>query len=90
MERAWALGDLCFCVLQGEGCCLAARRFSPVLGLPATRRKGIGKQPALPGLECLSEGQWGGEREIRQGEGPRVAVGSVTWSKRGCRAFQRG
>lgn len=43
----WALRDLCSCVLQGAGCFLTARSFSPVLGLPATLRKEIGKQLAL-------------------------------------------
>lgn len=56
-ERAWVLADLCLCVLQGEGCCLAARCFLPVLGLPATLRKGIGKQLALPGPGHLLKGK---------------------------------
>lgn len=85
------LGDLCLCVLQGEGCCLTARCFLPALGLPATLRKGIGKQLALPGPGCLLRGARVGGREIGQGKGPLVAVGSITWScTQGCRAFQRG
>lgn len=36
------------CVLQGAGCWLTARPSSPASGLPATPRKGIGKQPAGP------------------------------------------
>lgn len=51
-------------VLQGAGCCLTARPFLPVLGLPATLRKEIGKQLAL--AEHLFIGERVGGRKIRQ------------------------
>lgn len=63
------------CVLQGAGCWLTARPSSPASGLPATLRRGIGKQPAQAGP--LLPGERGG----RQGEGRWVAVGSTAWSK---------
>lgn len=80
-ERLGPGRPLLVCVLQGEGCCLAARRFSPALGLPATLKKGIGKQLALPGH--LPRGERVGGRETGQGRGPWVAVGSITWRKKG-------
>lgn len=89
LERAWVMGDPCLCVLQGAGCCLAARHFSPAWGLPATLRKGIGKSLALPGPGHLPRGEQVGRRET--GQGKRLgSCAQCHLEQRGSRALPRG
>lgn len=89
-ESAQALGDLCLCVLQGEGCCPTAGCCLPALGLPATLRKGIGKQLALPGPGHP-------RRKVAGREGNETGKGTVggghgkhPLEQRGCRPFLWG